>query len=156
MSLLQWQPKIQYDYTKPRAIHCYRNLSLDLSFVIRILAKMGYRVTTILHIWFAVYCEHFKCYSVSTDRFHSTTLLILWSDEAASDLIYIYLGLPFTVTLWVWSSFTLELPLLTILYYNARSLFPKIDKLTALCMLHNPGIVCVVETWLSPDMAAHY
>ena len=43
--------------------------------------------------------------------------------------------------------------LLTILYYNARSLFPKIDELTALCTLHNPGIVCVVETWLSPDMA---
>ena len=42
---------------------------------------------------------------------------------------------------------------LTILYYNAIGLFPKIDELTALCTLHNPGIVCVVETWLSSDMA---
>ena len=41
---------------------------------------------------------------------------------------------------------------LTILYFNARSLFPKIDELTTLCTLHNPGIVCVVETWLSSDM----
>ena len=45
-----------------------------------------------------------------------------------------------------------EQDFLTILYYNARSLFPKIDELTTLCTLHNPGIVCVVETWLSSDM----
>ena len=42
---------------------------------------------------------------------------------------------------------------LTILYYNARSLFSKIDELSALCTLHNPGIICVVETWLSLDIA---
>ena len=63
--------------------------SLDLSFVIRSLAKMGYRVTTILYIFFCVYYKHFTCYYVSRNRFDYTTLLILRSDEAASDLMYI-------------------------------------------------------------------
>ena len=42
--------------------------------------------------------------------------------------------------------------LLTILFHNARSLVPKIDELSALCLLHNPGVVCVVESCLSPDV----
>ena len=46
-----------------------------------------------------------------------------------------------------------QLDSVTILYYNARSLIPKIDELSVLCALQNPGIVCVVETWLGPNVA---
>lgn len=38
------------------------------------------------------------------------------------------------------------------MYYNARSLLPKFDELATLCELHQPGIVCIVETWLSPEV----
>ena len=41
---------------------------------------------------------------------------------------------------------------LNIMYYNARSLLPKFDELATLCELHQPGIVCIVETWLSPEV----
>ena len=46
-----------------------------------------------------------------------------------------------------------QLDSVTILYYNARSLIPKIDELSVLCASQNPGIVCVVETWLGPNVA---
>ena len=49
-----------------------------------------------------------------------------------------------------------QLDSVTILYYNARSLIPKIDELSVLCALQNPGIVCVVETWLGPNVADLY
>ena len=39
-----------------------------------------------------------------------------------------------------------------VLYYNARSLLPK---LSATLTLEQPHIVCVVETWLSPDIAGN-
>ncbi len=42
---------------------------------------------------------------------------------------------------------------LNILYYNARSLFPKLDKLKALVDTQRPHIVCIVETWLSSEIA---
>ena len=35
-----------------------------------------------------------------------------------------------------------------ILYFNARSLLPKIDNLKALCSAHSPDIICIVESWL--------
>ena len=41
---------------------------------------------------------------------------------------------------------------LTVLYYNARSLYPKLDELVSLTSLHNPGIICITETWLSGDI----
>ena len=41
---------------------------------------------------------------------------------------------------------------LNILYYNARSLVPKLDELALLIETHNPDIVCIVETWLSDDI----
>lgn len=41
---------------------------------------------------------------------------------------------------------------LHVLYYNARSLLPKLDELRATVTLEQPHIVCVVETWLSPDI----
>ena len=38
---------------------------------------------------------------------------------------------------------------LKILYYNARSLLPKLDDLFVTIETHNfPDIVCVVESWL--------
>ena len=42
---------------------------------------------------------------------------------------------------------------LHILYYNARSLLSKLDELRATVTLEQPHIVCIVETWLSPDIA---
>ena len=41
---------------------------------------------------------------------------------------------------------------LHVLYYNARSLLPKLDELCTTVTLEQPHIVCVVETWLSPDI----
>ena len=41
---------------------------------------------------------------------------------------------------------------LKILYYNARSLSPKIDELRANVLFHKPDLVCIVETWLSEDI----
>ena len=41
---------------------------------------------------------------------------------------------------------------LSILYFNARSLLPKFDELVILCEIHKPGIVCIVESWLSEDI----
>ena len=37
-------------------------------------------------------------------------------------------------------------------YFNARSLFPKLDELKLLCVNHSPDIVCITETWLSHDI----
>ena len=42
---------------------------------------------------------------------------------------------------------------LSILYYNARSILPKLDNLTAICCASNPDIVCIVESWLSGDIS---
>ena len=41
---------------------------------------------------------------------------------------------------------------LSILYFNARSVLPKISELQLLTKLHQPSIICIVETWLSPDI----
>ena len=40
----------------------------------------------------------------------------------------------------------------TILYYNARSLLPKLDHLFLSVMTHSPHIICVVETWLGSEI----
>ena len=37
---------------------------------------------------------------------------------------------------------------LKVLYYNARSIIPKLDELRILAPLHNPDIICIVESWL--------
>ena len=37
---------------------------------------------------------------------------------------------------------------LSILYFNARSLYPKLDELRVLCTLQTPDIICIAETWL--------
>ena len=38
------------------------------------------------------------------------------------------------------------------MYYNARSLLPKIDELRAACLVHNPDIICITETWLDESV----
>ena len=40
---------------------------------------------------------------------------------------------------------------LLILYYNARSVLPKLDNLAATCPACSPDIVCMVESWLCSD-----
>ena len=42
--------------------------------------------------------------------------------------------------------------LLTILYFNVRSLIPKIDNLRILCSIYSPDVICVVESWLDTDI----
>ena len=41
---------------------------------------------------------------------------------------------------------------LNILYFNVRSLIPKIDNLRILCSLYSPDVICVVESWLDSDV----
>ena len=38
------------------------------------------------------------------------------------------------------------------MYFNVRSLLPKIDNLRILCSVHSPDIICVVESWLDSDI----
>lgn len=42
--------------------------------------------------------------------------------------------------------------LLSVLYYNARSLFPKFDELLLTVNTRKPDIVCVTESWLNDDI----
>ena len=42
---------------------------------------------------------------------------------------------------------------LSILYYNARSILPKIDALRAEVFIRKPFIICIVESWLSHDIS---
>ena len=38
------------------------------------------------------------------------------------------------------------------MYFNARSLLPKIDELRLICASSRPDVVCVVETWLCDEI----
>ena len=40
---------------------------------------------------------------------------------------------------------------LNVLYYNARSILPKLDELRASVLFKKPDIICIVKTWLSED-----
>ena len=42
---------------------------------------------------------------------------------------------------------------LNILYYNARSILPKLDNLFIYVKLYDPHIICVTESWLSKDIS---
>ena len=44
-------------------------------------------------------------------------------------------------------------PPLKILFFNVRSLLPKIDNLRILISVFSPDIVCLVETWLDADIS---
>ena len=39
------------------------------------------------------------------------------------------------------------------MYFNVRSLLPKIDHLRAICNLSSPDIICIVESWLDSTIA---
>ena len=41
---------------------------------------------------------------------------------------------------------------LNIVYYNARSLIPKLDDLYLIAQSMCPDIICIVETWLCGDI----
>ena len=41
---------------------------------------------------------------------------------------------------------------LSVLYFNVRSLLPKIDNLRLICAVVKPGIICVVESWLDSSI----
>ena len=41
----------------------------------------------------------------------------------------------------------------TVLYYNARSLIPKMDELRTIVESQRPSVICVVETWLSEEVS---
>ena len=41
---------------------------------------------------------------------------------------------------------------LNILYYNARSLLPKLDELSAIAEVERPDVICIVESWLSAEI----
>ena len=38
------------------------------------------------------------------------------------------------------------------MYFNCRSLIPKLDELNAICQANKPDVVCLVETWLSTNI----
>ena len=38
------------------------------------------------------------------------------------------------------------------LYFNARSLYTKLDELCALCEMEKPDIVCIIESWFHKDL----
>ena len=42
---------------------------------------------------------------------------------------------------------------LNVLYFNARSLSPKLDELRVLCDFNKPEIVCITEIWLCDDIS---
>ena len=39
------------------------------------------------------------------------------------------------------------------LYLNARSILPKLDKLLALCRVYDYHVICIVESWLCVDVS---
>ena len=41
---------------------------------------------------------------------------------------------------------------ITLLHFNARSLFPKLDHLKVECEILKPHIVCITESWLDKDV----
>ncbi len=42
--------------------------------------------------------------------------------------------------------------IMSIMYFNARSLVPKFDELCAIVQSSRPDIICIVESWLCSDI----
>ena len=40
-----------------------------------------------------------------------------------------------------------------LLYFNVRSLLPKLDQLRVTCSVFSPDIVCIVESWLDDTIS---
>ena len=41
---------------------------------------------------------------------------------------------------------------LNILYFNARSLLPKLEELRLLASVHRPNVICITESWLCKEL----
>ena len=41
---------------------------------------------------------------------------------------------------------------LELLYFNARSIVPKLDELLTLVQCEHPDVICIVESWLNSDI----
>ena len=39
-------------------------------------------------------------------------------------------------------------PFSVLYYFNARSLLPKLDELTAVCLTHQPNVICIAKSWI--------
>ena len=52
-----------------------------------------------------------------------------------------------------YSTASTESAYLSVLYFNARSIIPKLDELRALIEIHTPELICIVETWLCDSIA---
>ena len=42
---------------------------------------------------------------------------------------------------------------LSIMYFNARSVFHKLDNLKLVCAIHHPDVICIVESWLDKEIS---
>ena len=42
---------------------------------------------------------------------------------------------------------------LSIMYFNARSVFCKLDSLKLVCAKHQPDVICIVESWLDKEIS---
>ena len=42
---------------------------------------------------------------------------------------------------------------LSIMYFNARSVFRKLDNLKLVCAIHHPDVICIVESWLDKEIS---
>ena len=42
---------------------------------------------------------------------------------------------------------------LSIVYFNARSVFRKLDNLKLVCAIHQPDVICIVESWLDKEIS---
>ena len=42
---------------------------------------------------------------------------------------------------------------LCIMYFNARSVFHKLDNLKLVCAIHHPDVICIVESWLDKEIS---
>ena len=63
----------------------------------------------------------------------------------------IFTPLDHPIPLQVYTSSLSQLSL-SILYFNVRSMLSNLSSLTSSVLLSNPDIVCITETWLSPDI----
>ena len=42
---------------------------------------------------------------------------------------------------------------MSMFYYNARSLFPKLDELRLECVNRKPDVICVVQAWIDDSFS---
>ena len=42
---------------------------------------------------------------------------------------------------------------LSIMYFNTRSVFCKLDNLKLVCAMHQPDVICIIESWLDKEIS---